>query len=629
MNEIEKLIAELCPNGVEWKELGEVSSFYGGLTGKNKSHFENGNCKYVTYKNIFNNIEINSEQLEHVYISENDRQHQVKYGDVLITGSSETQNESGMSSAVTFNPVEPIYLNSFSFGVRFKDDFKLIPEFSKYLFRSRNLRKQIIKTASGVTRYNISKEAFKRVKVPVIPLKIQKKIVQILDKFTDYVTELTSELTLRQKQYSFYRDKLLSFEDEVYQVEWKTLGEVCHKISSGGTPKSDNEEYYDGNIPWLRTQDIDFKDITETSATITQAGLENSSAKWIPENSVVIAMYGATAGKSAVTRIPLTTNQACCNLEVNDELVHYRYVYHWIYKNYEVLKSRGQGSQSNINAKIIKDFKIPIPSLEIQSRIVKVLDNFDTVCNDLNIGLPKEIELRQKQYEYFRDKLLTFAAEGVYTDSTVQYRQDIIRLLQWVFGPIKVSLGSICEFIRGNGLQKKDFVQDGYPVIHYGQIYTKYGFSAFKTISYTNKDVFDRLKKALPSDIIMATTSENVKDVGKAVVWEGNEEIGISGDSYIVRTNQSSRFLNYYFNSIHFQIQKEKKVTGTKVIRINSKDMEKFNIILPAIEDQNRVVSILDNFDTLTSDLSQGIPKEIELRQKQYEYFRDKLLKFN
>ena len=190
-------------------------------------------------------------------------------------------------------------------------------------------------------------------------------------------------------------------------------------------------------------------------------------------------------------------------------------------------------------------------------------------------------------------------------------------------------MGSICEFIRGNGLQKKDFVQDGYPVIHYGQIYTMYGFSASETISYTSKEVFDRLKKAQPNDIIMATTSENVKDVGKAVVWEGNEEIGISGDSYIVRTNQNSRFLNHYFNSIHFQIQKEKKITGTKVIRINSKDMQNFNIVLPALDDQFSIVSTLDKFDTLTADLSQGLPKEIELRQKQYEYFRDKLLKFN
>ena len=190
-------------------------------------------------------------------------------------------------------------------------------------------------------------------------------------------------------------------------------------------------------------------------------------------------------------------------------------------------------------------------------------------------------------------------------------------------------MGTICDFTRGNGLQKKDFTKQGKPVIHYGQIYTKYGFSTKHTLSFTAQAVFDKLKKAEPNDIVMATTFENVEDVGKAVVWEGNENIGVSGDAYIIHTSQNARFLNYYFKSNHFQIQKERKVTGTKVIRINSKDMENFVITLPQTSKQERIVSILDKFDTLTSDLSRGLPKEIELRQKQYEYFRDCLLKFN
>lgn len=200
--------------------------------------------------------------------------------------------------------------------------------------------------------------------------------------------------------------------------------------------------------------------------------------------------------------------------------------------------------------------------------------------------------------------------------------------MQWVFGPIRVELGAICTFTRGNGLQKKDFTEEGYPVIHYGQIYTRYGFSTDKTISFTDQSVFAKLRKAQPGDIVMATTSENVEDVGKAVVWEGNEEVGISGDAYIAKTTQHSRFLNYFFKSIHFQGQKEKKVTGTKVIRINAKDMEKFIINLPSLEKQSRIVAILDKFDELTTSISKGLPKEIELRQKQYEYFRDILLNF-
>ena len=274
------------------------------------------------------------------------------------------------------------------------------------------------------------KRHWSKARTTLIPIpqseEIQEKIVQTLDKFTDYVTELTSELiselTSREKQYSFYRDKLLSFEDEVYQVEWKTILDVSKKVTSGGTPDRSNSLYYGGSIPWLRTQEVDFREIYGTELSITEEGLANSSAKWIEKNTVIVAMYGATAAKVGIAKIPLTTNQACCNIEVDEDIANYRYVYHWLTYNYEALKSMGQGSQSNINVGVIKSFKIPVPSLEIQSRIVQVLDNFDMVCNDLNIGLPKEIELRQKQYEYFRDKLLTFVAEGEYTDSTVQTR---------------------------------------------------------------------------------------------------------------------------------------------------------------------------------------------------------------
>nr|WP_255265087.1 restriction endonuclease subunit S [Streptococcus sobrinus] len=193
------------------------------------------------------------------------------------------------------------------------------------------------------------------------------------------------------------------------------------KVSSGGTPKTSVESYYQGEIPWLRTQEVDFKEIWSTTKKISEEGLKNSSAKWIPENCVIIAMYGATVGKVGINKIPLTTNQACANIELNSQQANYKYVYYYLASKYEYIKSLGAGSQTNISAQIVKKLQIPIPSLSIQEKIVHVLDNFDTVCNDLNIGLPKEIELRQKQYEYFRDQLLTYTAEGVYTDSTVQY----------------------------------------------------------------------------------------------------------------------------------------------------------------------------------------------------------------
>ena len=183
---------------------------------------------------------------------------------------------------------------------------------------------------------------------------------------------------------------------------------MCKNVVSGGTPNVSHSEYYKGNIPWLRTQEIDWKDITYTELHITKEGYEHSSAKWIPPNSVIIAMYGATAAKTAVNKIPLTTNQACCNLEIDENVANYRYVYYWLTREYENLKALGQGSQKNINAGVVKKYPIPIPTLAEQARIVSILDRFDALTTDIAHGLPAEIEARRKQYEYYRDKLLTF-----------------------------------------------------------------------------------------------------------------------------------------------------------------------------------------------------------------------------
>jgi type I restriction enzyme S subunit len=191
--------------------------------------------------------------------------------------------------------------------------------------------------------------------------------------------------------------------------KWMTIKEICTNITSGGTPLTNNRKYYDsGNIPWLRTQEVDWVDIYDTNVKITEEGLHNSSAKWIPANCVIVAMYGATAAKVGINKIPLTTNQACCNLEIDEPQASYKYVFHWFCKEYENLKILGEGTQSNINGQKVKNFKIPIPSLEEQSRIVAILDKFEALVNDMSTGLPAEIRMRRQQYEYYRNKLLTF-----------------------------------------------------------------------------------------------------------------------------------------------------------------------------------------------------------------------------
>ena len=198
-----------------------------------------------------------------------------------------------------------------------------------------------------------------------------------------------------------YLERLLDGE----KVEWKTLGEICEKVCSGGTPSTATPQYYKGNIPWMRTQDIDWQEIHDTEIKITEEAIANSSAKLIPKNCVIVAMYGATAAKACINKIPLTTNQACCNLQIDENVAHYKYVYYWICNEYERLKALGEGSQSNLNAKKIKSYKLPIPPLRVQARIVEILDKF----TQLEAELEKELEARKKQYAYYRDQLLNFS----------------------------------------------------------------------------------------------------------------------------------------------------------------------------------------------------------------------------
>ncbi len=181
------------------------------------------------------------------------------------------------------------------------------------------------------------------------------------------------------------------------------------RSSSGATPQKGNSEFYvAGTIPWLRTQDVKFNEIYSIDSFITEEAVKKTSAKWIPENCVIVAISGATAGRCAVNKIATTTNQHCLNLEIDGSKALYKYIFYCVCSRYEELLSRKQGARGDLNSSLILGIKIPLPPLEEQKRIVAILDRFDTLCNDISAGLPAEIEARRKQYEYYRDKLLSF-----------------------------------------------------------------------------------------------------------------------------------------------------------------------------------------------------------------------------
>ena len=164
-------------------------------------------------------------------------------------------------------------------------------------------------------------------------------------------------------------------------TKWRRvkIGDLCKRITSGGTPKSTNSSYYDnGTIPWLNSKEVNFSRIYSTEKYITEAGLKESSAKWIDKNSVIVAMYGATAGQVAIAEIPLTTNQACCNLTIDESIADYRYIYYCLFFKYSTLSMLANGgAQQNLNAQIIKDFEIFLPELPEQKHIADILSTLD------------------------------------------------------------------------------------------------------------------------------------------------------------------------------------------------------------------------------------------------------------
>ena len=416
MSKLNELIAELCPNGVEYVKLGDIGKFYGGLTGKSKDDFKDGNCKFITYKNVYSNPALDLSPTETVKIGENEKQRVLEYGDIIFTGSSETPDECGFSSVVTDVPSEKLYLNSFCFIFRLNEVSIMNPNYAKHLFRSHELRLQIGRTANGVTRFNVSKDKMTKVRIPLPPIEIQQEIVRILDSFTALTAELQAELQARQKQYEYYRNQLLTFDVHgggTSEVQWKTLGELG-KWSGGKTPSMAKSIFWDnGKIPWISSKDMKASTLSDTQDHITDVAVKDASMTIFPKNSIaIVTRSGILKHTFPVAYIPFETtiNQDIKLLVVNDT-VNPRYAFHLLQGNgRDILKKTKKqgGTVDSLDFQRILQYKVPVPSLSVQEKIVEVLDNFDTICSDLNIGLPAEIEARQKQYEYYRDRLLSF-----------------------------------------------------------------------------------------------------------------------------------------------------------------------------------------------------------------------------
>lgn len=389
--------------------LKEIGTFYSGLSGKSKSDFSEGNALLVTYRNIFNNPVLNPAIKDTVVVGKDEKQNEVLWGDILITGSSETPADAGMSSVVLFTPHEKMYLNSFCFGFRLNDMNEVLPSYIGHLLRSTSIRTAISKTAFGVTRFNVNRMRFADIEIPLPPLNIQKEIVSILDSFTSLIDKMKQEAEMRKKQMDYYREKLFSFGKE--ECEWRTLNELFTFKNGINKEKSD----FGRGTPIINYVDVYRKrglvkeDIT---GLVNSNTLEQSRYK-CKRGDVFFTRTSETKEEVGFPSVLLEDIENCVfsgfvlkATPTTDLLdTHYcKYCFFTYQFRKEVIKSATYTTRALTNGTSLSKISIPVPSLDKQRQIASILDSFETYISKLE----KMIELRQKQYEYYREKLLTF-----------------------------------------------------------------------------------------------------------------------------------------------------------------------------------------------------------------------------
>lgn len=254
----------------------------------------------------------------------------------------------------------------------------------------------------------------------------------------------------------------------------------------------------------------------------------------------------------------------------------------------------------------ILNYSIPLPPVEVQKAIIATLESFTEFHLDLQANLNNELILRKAQLRYYRDTLLSFSGKGVRA----------------------FALGDIGIFTRGRRFTKDDYASEGVPCIHYGDIYTHYGTSATESVCHVRAELSPSLRFAKAGDVVIAAVGETVEDVGKAVAWLGDEQVAIHDDCFTFRHKQNPKFIAYCFQTYAFNAEKNKFVARAKVKRLSSESLAKLTIPIPPLEEQNRIVDILDRLDDLLTSLLVELPAEINARRQQYQHYRDRLLTF-
>ena len=399
MNKIEKLIKEFCPDGVEWKKLGEVCEIG---TGKSNTNEQSDNGKYPFY--------VRSKDIKRINKFEFDET------SIIIPG------EGGIGEI--FHYVKGKYaLHQRAYRIHIIDE-KIITKFI-YYYLMNNFKKYIMKNAVSSTITSIRKPMIENFEIPIPPIEIQKEIVKILDNFTNYVTELQAELQARNKKYNYYRDMLLSedylnkISEKIYEIEENrtlalvSIKEVCIRQRGFSITADEMKKIHKENAP------IKIFAGGKTTANIDECNIDK---KYIITKPSIIVKSRGNIDFEFYDNPFSHKNELWSYSSNNDKILNIKYLYYYLKKNLKYFEDKAiSGKLPQISTGITDNYKIWMPSIIIQNKIVKILDKFQELLSDTKGLLPLEIEQRRKQYEYYREKLLTFDKEEGYALSTAQH----------------------------------------------------------------------------------------------------------------------------------------------------------------------------------------------------------------
>lgn len=388
-------------------------------------------------------------------------------------------------------------------------------------------------------------------------------------------------------------------------VVFKEIGSVTLKSANIRWP-----DHLDQKFQYIDLTSVDRITHAITETTVISAGNAPSRAQQIvKEGDVIFGTTRPTLKRYAAISRDLD-GQICstgfCVMRPNPSVILTDFLFHLLgthsFYDYVEVHQRGAGYPA-IPDGLVRKYRIPVPPLEIQQEIVDVLNSF----LKLEAELEAELEARRAQYHYYRDDFMSLS------------RDAAARVM---------TLGELGEFVRGSGIQKSDFTDEGVGCIHYGEVHTHYGTWAERAKSTVSPELAAKSRMARTGDLVIATTSEDDEAVGKAVAWLGSDDVAVSTDAYIYRHELDPKYAAFYFQSEQFQSEKRRHVTGAKVRRISGKGMAAIRIPVPPKEEQRQIADLLDKFEALVTDLSSGLPAEINARRKQYAHYRDQLMDF-